>query len=635
MKELYLIPLVGELRATVLQRAGIDSIERLLKTPIEVLAELDGFSIKIAQKIRNYASEIDRRGLKGKEPIKELIIPEFRCPRCKAIVSKIESSCHRCNLVFGTTSREIEESIVQNHFEILISSDKAELWRDRANFLENAGLYNEASVCNMKAELLEIFGEEKIKPTLKNTEREKRGFVDNDGVILSDNIVGGIFSTEMKRGIWKGVIIFLLLMLTTTSIATIILSQSLKQISIDGKFSDWVDISPISVYGTFLKEVRLTRQEDKMMMYMEFHTKLFESYILEVLGIFLDVDLRSSTGYGVGNIGADGLIMLNRSSLEEYKAPYMVYIGKHNRWEWKKMGMVKVYGDGKRVELAVHISKFYGVVVYRNESDEFISSVFSTEDGIFCVATDDKNREIYEGDVVCSYTLISINGKALKSEIKVMNEGTAKTARFRLISEDGKLIYPGVSFYINKHLKINVIYDGGGNEGDTIYLRPSIRYLHTLKDLMMGKYIKKCPEDSVFDGIYADWKYLNDSYDCSARDYDIENVGVFRLSNQCVLVSFCVRGELFKKFHILSNITTISIELKLHNYETGNVNIYELKIENKRIVSMSKEIEVKYNDKYIEIMVLFEIDGKYVLEVVYQGDMRDSYIHDSTALLAS
>ena len=120
LDELNLIPFVGELRAKVLRENGIRDVETLLKYPIEKLAELDGFSMKIAQKIRRYAAEVESLGLVGKEPIKELIIDEYRCPRCNAIVSKAESSCHRCGKVFYPAPANAEDIIAVSYTHLTL-----------------------------------------------------------------------------------------------------------------------------------------------------------------------------------------------------------------------------------------------------------------------------------------------------------------------------------------------------------------------------------------------------------------------------------------------------------------------------------------------------------------------------------
>ena len=197
MDRLNIVPFVGEERARILREAGIDDIDKLLHTPIEKIAELEGFSLKLAQKIRNYASEIENLGLAGKEPIKELIISEYRCPRCNAIVSKAESSCHQCGKVFYPAPANAEDIIAQSHMEILKDPKNRELWKKRAQIFESLGLAEEAAICSVKADLLDMFGEEEIKPR-REIKKVRRGLVNGNGVLLRRGLLEDLWSLERK-----------------------------------------------------------------------------------------------------------------------------------------------------------------------------------------------------------------------------------------------------------------------------------------------------------------------------------------------------------------------------------------------------------------------------------------------------
>lgn len=634
-EDLHLVPFIGELRARVLKNSGIEDVQKLLITPLEKLAELDGFSIKIAQKIKNYSAELERRGLLGKAPIKELLISEDRCPRCRAIVSRVESHCHRCNLRINDVSVDVEEAIVANHFEILAEPFRSELWKKRALLLESVGAHSEAEICNMQAEMLEMFGSD-VKER-KRVHEKFQGIIDSDGISVGKGLVGGLKSTRVKKKLWVGAVILIIFMFFSIILTSVL---STRMISIDGKFEDWTEVPSIPIYGEIVREVKFLNQEKRLMMYVEFFENMLslretKDFLIEIL---LDTDLRSSTGYAFDGLGVDKIIVFNFSLAEgnSIEAPCLTFVKLNDTHRWIKEGYIKAKTDGKRVEFSLTILKFYGVILYRDNLEELISSVFSTEYGIFCIARDGDSRVINEKEVVCTYLLYSINGKPIRTEIRIENLGTAKRAQFKLVTREGKVVEPGLSLTVGKISIVDVVYMGGGRKGETVYIKPHIKYAHTYKDFMRGRYIASLPESVVFDGIYADWKYYNDSGDCACRDCDIENVGVCRINDACLLISFSVRGELFRtRYSSLFSESKISlIRIKVRDLESNAIRSYEIRALGRSHFSASENVEIKHNDKYAEILIFCEIGSKYTLELYYSCGGEDNYIHEETASLA-
>ena len=622
MDRLNLVPFVGEERARILREAGIDDIDKILRTSIEKIAELDGFSTKIAQKIRRYASEIESLGLTGREPIKELIVSEYRCPRCNAIVSKAESSCHRCGKVFYPAPANAEDIIAQSHIEILKDPKNKELWLKRARIFENLGLAEEAAICSVKADLIDMFGEEEeIKPR-REIKKARKGLVNGNGVLFEKGFVGGIMELGKKNRLW---VIFTALLLI---IPVIVISTSLasKGIEIDGYFDDWKNIKGLQIYSknNFVKEVKYFK-DSKLLIYIEFKEGIFVSpvkYYYVAIGIFLDTDMKNTTGYEIEGIGADRLLLIYGYSGKIYGAKVMEYGGDGNTWAWKDGARIPAKTDGLRIELASpRVRDFFGLIVCKNTNYEMVSGIFSSKPGIYCVAEDGGGGVVEKDDVVASLTVYPMSTGSVKTKIKIENKGNSTTATFKVVLSNGEVLGENKYLTLNQKMKMDVIYVGGGKNGESIYIKPSFTARYFLKDSIAGKYIGTKPSRPSLDGIYAEWAYKSEGKDCVDIDADIDKVDAKVVDNKTIL-SFSVTGEMLKgtympmSLYMDSDGDTIPDPVDEYPHDFNNDGIPDSKStlpDGKPDVDKDGIADYPYgNDKYLNTTVNGKNVSKYI-----------------------
>ncbi len=533
------IPFVGVLRSEVLEKAGFN-LERIKSADVEEIANLDGFSIEIAKRIKKYAELVDKN---YKVP-KETIFKEFRCPKCGAIVSEIESACHRCGYQFFKPSERYEEdmdSLAEVIIQIYKNPKDPSLWREGERILVSMDFENKASDFKFKASTLELELLEEEERREKEAEEEIKAppkmisIADMYRKSLTNGLVNGmgVKRHEQRKMPWIQVLTILLILVVPVVFAAMMTTAASPPIIIDGNFSDWKNVEGLNIYSSFFTSFKVKFYDGTTYLYLSTAYPLFKNSSKAYLMIFIDSDSHSNTGFPINKIGADYMLAIYGSE-NLLKTQFASY----NNNSWAFGGKFDYAVRKNMCEIrTLKLNNNARFILYYNDGIEHYSSVVSLKPVLSIEYSGGK--VLRENDLVEKIILWnSYKGNVKISILTLKNIGNS-TATIRLkygSFEDTMNVSPGnntvplnESLTVNKASEMDIYYLGGGKKYGTLKFKIYTDVSEIEMDKSQGSYIGGIPFNKIIDGIFLDWtsphlsKRANLPGDVDIREYQVSN----------------------------------------------------------------------------------------------------------------
>ncbi len=512
------IPFVGVLRSDILEKNGFD-LDRIKKSSPEDIAKLDGFSEKIAERIKRYAELVD----KNYHVPEETVFDEFHCPRCGAIVSEIEYECHKCGHQFFKPPDDYDEKVdalARVIVKIYKEPDNPSFWREGEKILSDMLLESKASDFKFKASSIELeLLEREAKEKWEKTEmvkvayaRERVSIKDMYKKSLTNGLVNGMGQRYKKpeKTRWTHVIFVLLILVAPIAFVAMMTTALSPPIIIDGNFSDWRNIREINVHSQFFTSFKVKIYDDTTYLYLSTARPLFQNTSKAYLILFIDYDGLSSTGFPINKIGADYILSIygTEGSLNKFMA--------HSQDNsWKQYGNFDYAVRKNMCEIrTLKVSDNARFLLYYDDGTEHYSSIITLKPTLSVEYSGGKILNL--GDTIERITLWnSYRGSMKIDSITLWNLGNS-SANIKIKYgnlEKNVQIKPGnntVQFnsplIVNEPAEMSLIYEGGGKNYGTLKFRihtnlPEIEY-----DKCEGSYIGNVPSTKKIDGIFLDWK---------------------------------------------------------------------------------------------------------------------------------
>ncbi len=541
------IPFVGVLRSDVLEKNGFD-LEKIKKSSAEDIAKLDGFSQKIAEKIKKYAELVDR----NYDVPEETIFDEFRCPKCGAIVSEIEHECHRCGYQFFKPPENYDElldSLADVIARIYREPDNPALWRKGEKILSDLLFESKASDFKFKAsslelELLEKEAEEK-KPESEEIAppRERVSIREMYRKSLTNGLVNGmgVGLTKTKKIHRAQALMIIIILIIPIIFAAMMTTALSPPIIIDGNFSDWKNVKELNVYSPFFTSFKVKIYDDTTYLYLAISHPLFQNESDTYLMIFIDVDSNSDSGFPIYQMGADYLLSIYKTD-----GSLKTYMAKYSDGSWQSSGNFDYAVNKNMCEIrTLKVSDNSRFLLYYNDGREHYSSIITLKPILSVEYTGGKI--LNAGDVAERITLWNSYGGDLKIDrLTLWNIGNSSVGIRMVYGSVEKSVYvhPGNNtisldnpLIVNKPATITIVYEGGGKRYETLKFRIGTDFQQIEYDKCDGSYIEDAPLTKKIDGIFLDWRNSHTSKRGNLPgDVDIRKYGISKDSSAKVYI---------------------------------------------------------------------------------------------------
>ena len=175
------IATVGPLKARSLYEAGFRSLNEILAAPEATIASVKGFGGRNARDIK---LAVAKPSVQGQH------LTEQECPLCGTILGATEKDCYECGMIFDSKKdNPLEKRLADIEAKLQFDATNTNLWFEKGRILADMGKLREAlnalndvtklnpssvEVWNMKAELFEKLGQEKVAASCKKRAEEER-----------------------------------------------------------------------------------------------------------------------------------------------------------------------------------------------------------------------------------------------------------------------------------------------------------------------------------------------------------------------------------------------------------------------------------------------------------------------------
>ncbi len=531
------IPFVGKLRSKILEDNGF-TLRIIKNCKIEDLAELDGFSPKIADRIQKYAKMVDKNYIVPKETIFE----EFRCPECGAIVSEIEYKCHKCGHKFFPPPERYDNKIDELAKTIVgIYKEPAnpELWRKGETILEEMDFRKKASDFRFKASTLELemireeeekVGEETVEISQKFEHRNLRDLYKKG---MTNGLVNGSgvhkIKVEKRRGL-SALILSFIIIIPILMVALLTYGIS-PPIVIDGKFGDWNNVPSLNIVSSYFTDFKIKNYDGYNYIYIASHG-FFVNSSFQYFAILVDKDGNKNTGFPVNQLGVDYILMIygTRGNLTKNFV-------KFDNNAWVKSGNFDVGMNSRHIEIkSMNFGKESRFLLYYKDGIEHYSSILTLKPTLTIEYSGGKVISSGGTEIEKIVMWNSYRGKIEINKMNILNMGNS-SARIELkwgdnerainIGIKNKTLDLNTPVIVDKNTIIDIIYLSGGSKYGTLKFKIYTDYPQIEIDRATGSYISSIPEKKSIDGIFLDWQDAKrDSRGKLPQNIDLKSYGI-------------------------------------------------------------------------------------------------------------
>ncbi len=245
---------------------------------------------------------------------------------------------------------------------------------------------------------------EKEKYRKKIDIRMRRGLVNGNSLVNGKGVVNGLgnrWERKSSSRIRVFPVLLIIAAIILAAILPIVYLTPANSIVIDGNFSDWKYVrgvqDPLGDEDGPLLEVKSTHVGGYLYVYVQSESKLFSTP--EGVYIFVDSDDNSSTGYSVGNLGADYMVSLKGwdGKVENGELYRYVSFANDNWSAFTPYMNVKYALKGNQLELSFPLnSSNPGILAYLKDNHEEDSSdipLFPHENSAFVLVENTESEK--------------------------------------------------------------------------------------------------------------------------------------------------------------------------------------------------------------------------------------------------